>query len=89
MARVLITGSADGLGFMAAQILVGEGHDVVLHARSENRAAEALASLPGAAGALAGDLASIAATVALAEAANTHRPLRCCHPQRRRRSGPE
>ena len=60
MARIFITGAADGLGRMAAQLLVADGHEVVLHARSEARAAEALAAAPGASGAVAGDLASIA-----------------------------
>jgi NAD(P)-dependent dehydrogenase (short-subunit alcohol dehydrogenase family) len=33
MARVLITGSADGLGLMAAELLVEGGPAVTLHAR--------------------------------------------------------
>jgi NAD(P)-dependent dehydrogenase (short-subunit alcohol dehydrogenase family) len=70
MSRVLVTGSADGLGRLAAMQLVREGHEVVLHARSEARGREALAAVPGAAGALAGDLASVAQTRALAERAN-------------------
>jgi NAD(P)-dependent dehydrogenase (short-subunit alcohol dehydrogenase family) len=40
MARVLITGSTDGLGLAAAQTLVGEGHAVVLHARNRARASD-------------------------------------------------
>jgi NAD(P)-dependent dehydrogenase (short-subunit alcohol dehydrogenase family) len=32
MARVLITGSSDGLGLMAAQLLAEAGHAVTLHA---------------------------------------------------------
>jgi NAD(P)-dependent dehydrogenase (short-subunit alcohol dehydrogenase family) len=39
MARVLVTGSADGLGLMAAVVLIGQGHAVTLHARNESRAA--------------------------------------------------
>jgi NAD(P)-dependent dehydrogenase (short-subunit alcohol dehydrogenase family) len=35
MARVFITGSSDGLGQMAAQLLIEQGHSVVLHARNE------------------------------------------------------
>jgi NAD(P)-dependent dehydrogenase (short-subunit alcohol dehydrogenase family) len=35
MARVLITGSADGLGLMAARLLLDDGHDVTLHARDD------------------------------------------------------
>jgi NAD(P)-dependent dehydrogenase (short-subunit alcohol dehydrogenase family) len=70
MSRVLITGSADGLGREAARLLVGAGHEVVLHARDEARAREALAGVPGAAAALAGNLASIAQTTELAHQAN-------------------
>ena len=59
MSRVLITGSADGLGLMAAQLLISQGHEVMLHARNQARAADAQAAAPGAAGVLAGDLSSI------------------------------
>jgi len=75
VSSVFITGSADGLGRMAAERLVAQGHDVVLHARSEARADEALAAVPGARAALAGDLASIAQVVALAERANAAGPF--------------
>ena len=34
MARIFVTGSADGLGAAAAQSLADAGHAVVLHARS-------------------------------------------------------
>ena len=68
--RVLITGSADGLGLMAARDLIAQGHAVTLHARSPTRAQEALAAAPGAAGALHGDLASLTQTRALADQAN-------------------
>ena len=70
MARIFITGSADGLGQMAAQLLVKEGHKVVLHARNEQRAKEALAAVPGAETAVAGDLSSIAETKQVAEQVN-------------------
>jgi NAD(P)-dependent dehydrogenase (short-subunit alcohol dehydrogenase family) len=60
MARVFVTGSADGLGQMAARRMVEDGHRVVLHARTEKRAKEALAAVPGAETAIAGDLSSIA-----------------------------
>src|SRR3954452_19588110 len=70
MSRVLITGSAAGLGREAARLLVGSGHEVVLHARDEARTREALAGVPGASAALAGDLASIAQTTELAHRAN-------------------
>jgi len=70
MARVLITGSADGLGKMAAQLLVANGHQVVLHARNQSRAKEALLGVPGAETAVSGDLSSISETKHVAEQAN-------------------
>src|SRR5471032_835797 len=70
MSRVFITGSADGLGQMAARLLVDAGHEVVLHARSTARAQEALKAVPDARAALVGDLSNIAATIALAEQVN-------------------
>ena len=69
MSRVFITGSADGLGLELGRELVDDGHEVVLHGRSPERAAQAQAVVPGAAGALAGDLASVAETKQLAGAA--------------------
>lgn len=70
MPTILVTGSADGLGRKAAQLLVGDGHDVVLHARSPQRAQEALAAVPGARGAVHGDLSSVAEMRAVAAQAN-------------------
>lgn len=37
MARLFITGSADGLGKAAAQTLLAGGHEVIVHVRSEQR----------------------------------------------------
>ena len=37
--RILVTGSADGLGRAAADALLSDGHNVVVHARNEDRAA--------------------------------------------------
>jgi NAD(P)-dependent dehydrogenase (short-subunit alcohol dehydrogenase family) len=37
MARVFVTGSADGLGRLAAQTLLDEGHEIVVHARTSER----------------------------------------------------
>lgn len=59
MARIFITGSADGLGQRAAKQLIYEGHQVVLHARNDNRAEEALRLAPGAEGVVIGDLSTI------------------------------
>ncbi len=70
MSTVFITGSADGLGAMAARRLIAEGHEVVLHARSPQRAQEAIGAVPGAAAALHGDLSSIEQVRGVAEQAN-------------------
>jgi NAD(P)-dependent dehydrogenase (short-subunit alcohol dehydrogenase family) len=70
MSRIFITGSADGLGKMAAQLLVAEGHNVVLHARNESRGKEALIAVPGAETVITGDLSSIAETKLVAEQVN-------------------
>lgn len=70
MARVLITGSTDGLGLMAAELLLEQGHRVVLHARNAQRARAAGDRLPAADAMLIGDLASMAETRDLAAAAN-------------------
>jgi NAD(P)-dependent dehydrogenase (short-subunit alcohol dehydrogenase family) len=70
MVRVLITGSADGLGLEAARQLVKRGHTVYLHARNEKRAADARAACPGAAGVLTADLSNLAENRKLADEAN-------------------
>lgn len=70
MARVFITGSADGLGKMAAQLLIEQGHTVILHARNDARGQEALKGLPGAESVVTGDLSSIRETRGIAEQVN-------------------
>jgi NAD(P)-dependent dehydrogenase (short-subunit alcohol dehydrogenase family) len=70
MARVFITGSSDGLGRMAAQLLIAQGHSVVLHARNEQRGREALSFVPGAETVVPGDLSSIRQTCTVAEEVN-------------------
>ena len=70
MARVFITGSADGLGQMAAELLVAAGHQVVLHARNQQRADVARSRTPGAEAAVIGDLSSIEETRAIADQVN-------------------
>lgn len=70
MASVLITGSSQGLGLMAGQLLAAEGHSVTLHARDDARAAAARQALPDAAGVLVADVSTTAAMRAMAEQAN-------------------
>ena len=70
MARVFITGSTDGLGRAAAQALIDDGHQVVLHARSRERASviEDLASRST--GVVVGDLGSAVQTCSVADQVN-------------------
>lgn len=75
MARIFITGSADGLGQLAAQLLLQAGHEVVLHARNEVRAQVAQAASPGAAGVVIGDLSNLAGMRQVAEQANQLGPF--------------
>jgi NAD(P)-dependent dehydrogenase (short-subunit alcohol dehydrogenase family) len=55
---------------MAAQLLVEQGHTVILHARSEQRAQDALAQVPQAEKVVIGDLSTIAQTRDVAEQVN-------------------
>jgi NAD(P)-dependent dehydrogenase (short-subunit alcohol dehydrogenase family) len=70
MSRIFITGSSDGLGLAAAQLLVEQGHSVVLHARSKERAAETQRKLPEAEAVVVGDLSSLRQMRSVAEQAN-------------------
>lgn len=70
MARIFITGSSDGLGLMAAQLLLEQGHTVVAHARNAVRAEHARQKLPGAETVLTGDFAMLDQVHTLAAAAN-------------------
>src|ERR1700691_1597804 len=70
MARIFITGSADGLGRMAAELLIEQGHRVVLHARNQARADETKRNVPKAETVVIGDLSTIAQTRKVAEQVN-------------------
>src|SRR4051812_1867925 len=70
MSRIFITGSADGLGRLAAKALIAQGHKVVLHARNEKRAEEALHKVPGAESVVTADLGRIEETQQLAQKVN-------------------
>ncbi len=68
--RVLITGSADGLGRLAAAQLMREGHDVVVHVRRPDRL-DAVADLTSrGAMAVVGDLADVGQVRHVAEQAD-------------------
>jgi NAD(P)-dependent dehydrogenase (short-subunit alcohol dehydrogenase family) len=70
MARIFITGSADGLGLLAARELVSKGHKVVLHARNAQRGREAMKKVSGAESVFTGDLSNIDETQKLGEDVN-------------------
>jgi NAD(P)-dependent dehydrogenase (short-subunit alcohol dehydrogenase family) len=75
MSRVLVTGSTDGIGLETARTLADRGWEVVLHARTDARADDARAALPGAAAVLVGDVASLAQTRSLAKQATDAGPF--------------
>lgn len=70
MALVFITGSSDGLGQAAAQSLLDGGHQVVLHARSAERAASIGEVASRASGIVVGDLRSAAQINSIADQVN-------------------
>jgi len=70
MARIFISGSADGLGHLAAKLLVSQGNQVVLHARNAKRGEEALKKIPGAKNVLTADLSNMEETKKLAAEVN-------------------
>jgi NAD(P)-dependent dehydrogenase (short-subunit alcohol dehydrogenase family) len=74
LSRVLITGSSDGLGLMAGQLLAADGHSVTLHARNQGRADDTRAALPRADGVVVGDLSTIAGMRQVAAQANAVEP---------------
>jgi NAD(P)-dependent dehydrogenase (short-subunit alcohol dehydrogenase family) len=71
MARIFITGSTDGLGRAAAQALIDEGHEVVLHARSRERVSAIDDLAPRSAGVVVGELSSAVETRNVADQVNT------------------
>mgnify|MGYP003381919607 CR=1 FL=1 len=75
MARILITGSADGLGQLTAKSLAGQGHQVVLHARNAERGRHAKQNVSGAAHVISADLSDIAETKNAADEANAWGPF--------------
>jgi NAD(P)-dependent dehydrogenase (short-subunit alcohol dehydrogenase family) len=75
MARIFITGSSTGLGLMAGQLLVSQGHEVVLHGRNQQRSDEALAAAPGAMAAVTGDLSKLSETRSIADQVNRLGPF--------------
>ena len=59
MSRIFISGSSAGLGLMAADRLINQGHKVVLHARNAARAEDARRQLPKTEAIVTGDVETI------------------------------
>ncbi|UFH60488.1 SDR family NAD(P)-dependent oxidoreductase [Sulfurovum mangrovi] len=74
MAKIFITGSSDGLGLLAAKMLMEQGHEVILHARNTERAKDAKMLLPEAKCVLIADLSDMEETKQLAEELNALGP---------------
>src|SRR6185295_5148549 len=70
MARIFVTGSSTGLGLMAAELLIEQGHRVVLHGRDRARADDAMAAAPGAEAVVIGDLSKMREMRGVAEHIN-------------------
>ncbi|MFI6144486.1 SDR family NAD(P)-dependent oxidoreductase [Streptomyces sp. NPDC051109] len=75
MSRILVTGSAEGLGRAAAESLLLEGHDVVVHARNERRATDLRQLVDRGADLVVGDFAERDAVRRIAAELNDTSPL--------------
>jgi NAD(P)-dependent dehydrogenase (short-subunit alcohol dehydrogenase family) len=75
MARIFITGSADGLGRAAAETLLEDGHEVIVHARSTHRLTAMNDLMAAGASAVVGDLADVDQTRAVADQVNRIGPV--------------
>jgi NAD(P)-dependent dehydrogenase (short-subunit alcohol dehydrogenase family) len=70
MSRIFISGSSTGLGLMAGELLISQGHQVVLHARNAARASEAKRALPEAEAIVEGNLDTVAGAKEVAARVN-------------------
>jgi NAD(P)-dependent dehydrogenase (short-subunit alcohol dehydrogenase family) len=75
VSRILVTGSADGLGRAAAASLLSAGHDVVVHARNRERAAGLDALVARGAHLVVGDFTDRDAVRRIAAELNDAKPL--------------
>src|SRR3954451_18145123 len=70
MARIFVTGSADGFGRLAAQTLLDDGHEVVIHVRNSSRGDTVRDLVDRGAAIVVGDLADQDETRAIADQVN-------------------
>jgi len=71
MARIFITGSADGLGLLAARRLIEMGHQVVAHARNAQRARDTIGKISELEHIMIADLSELEETKKMAEEVNS------------------
>ncbi|HEY9308279.1 MAG TPA: SDR family NAD(P)-dependent oxidoreductase [Microbacterium sp.] len=71
MARILVTGSAGGLGLGAARRLTAEGHEVIVHARTVDRARDLRSLIERGAQLVTGDLSDMNETRGIVEQVST------------------
>lgn len=74
-ARVFVTGSADGLGHATAKTLLAQGHEVVVHVRSQERLSAVKVLVDQGAVATIGDLSNLAQIRNLANQVNAIGPM--------------
>ena len=70
MARIFISGSADGLGLMAGELLLQQGHQVTFHARNTERADQLKRKLPQASAVVTGEVDTLSPLRALPDQCN-------------------
>ncbi|MCY1683628.1 SDR family NAD(P)-dependent oxidoreductase [Kocuria sp. SL71] len=75
MTRILVTGSTTGVGRATAAALLEDGHDVVVHARSQDRLAAVEYLIDAGAASVVGDLADPGQVRGIAEQAQQIGPL--------------
>lgn len=75
MKKIFITGSTTGLGFLAGNMLLEKGHQVVFHARSEKSAQDAKKKLGKDVSFVIGDVSNIAGIKSIAEQAKALGPF--------------
>ncbi|WP_421878882.1 SDR family NAD(P)-dependent oxidoreductase [Marinoscillum sp.] len=71
MAKIFITGSSDGLGLLAANKLIDQGYEVILHARNISRKQDTIEATAGASEVLVADLSVTEDIKKLAEEVNS------------------
>src|SRR3954451_2428521 len=72
MARIFITGSADGLGRLTAETLLDDGHELVVHVRDTDRLTAVQDLVDRGAAVVVGDLSRSEETRGIARDVNSH-----------------